>query len=171
MIQSDEKSTTTTNDGRGGADPRAGEPEQSELAAMLRQTKRDIRDFFENVSRIASLEVQRLKLRATDKLLRGATFAVFGIAGVACAVYASVLVVSGIRGAVGEWTGRAWIGDLAAGALVLGLFAFGFSFIRGRARKSVLARVAEMKARAAASTESAPPVPRAPTAPAKEKSR
>ena len=169
MIQSDEKSTTTTNDGRGGVDPRANEPEQSELAAMLRQTKRDLRDFFDNISRIASLEVQRLKLRATDKLLRGAMFAVFGIAGLACAIYASVLVVAGIRGAVAELTGRAWIGELVAGVLVLGLFAFGFSYVRGRARQSVLARVARMKARETAPTVPAPPAPV--KEPAKETSR
>jgi hypothetical protein len=177
MIQSDEESKTTTNDGRGGADDQSGEPEESELAATLRQTRHDIRDFFDKVSRIAGIEVQRLKLRAVDKLLRSATYVFFGIAGLACAVYAAVLVISGIRGAVAEWTGRAWIGDLAAGALVLGLFWFGFAYVRGRARKSVLARVAEMKARATAPTVSAPPAPpapippKAPAAPVKETSR
>jgi len=108
--------------GSRSADPGASEAFAS-LGARLLQDAEEIGAYFKL---LLATRADRARLRAREAALRAAGVAAALLALSALLVTAVVLVTSGLAGALTELTGgRAWLGELATGALLLTALALG----------------------------------------------
>jgi hypothetical protein len=106
---------------------------------MARQAARILHEEFEQqATRMLHGEFESVLEQAEARLRRLAIFAGLIVAGAG-------LIVVGLAGAAGEWLGRAWLGQLAVGAIL----AVGAVVWRGLANSAAKRRAAEEALRAA----------------------
>jgi hypothetical protein len=92
-------------------------------------------------TRLWQLEVERTRLRIVRAARRAGWALWLGAIGLAVTVTAAVLAVQGLAAALGSLFGRAWAGDLAAAAAVLGGLALVARAVFARADRATLARL------------------------------
>jgi hypothetical protein len=100
---------------------------------------RHIRRIVQNATGVATIAARKLQLKAVDGLTGFATALVaLFVASVAAAV-AAVLFVLGLRDALMQAAaGRAWVGELGAGLVVLAAVFLGMRWVRARARRGIV---------------------------------
>jgi hypothetical protein len=106
----------------------ASEPESpgeespsSGLEFQVKELRSDLGDIHASLKRTVRIEWQRLQVRAIDACFRAGYFLCLFAAILAASVTAALLIAIGIREAFVAWSGSAWIGNLGAGAVILGL--------------------------------------------------
>lgn len=103
---------------------------------------RHLRGGAASLVQIAALRWRRAQLRMVEAGFAVALRLGALVAAVALTVAAAFRLVAGVEHAITRATGEAWIGELGAGVLTLGLLVATARLARRRARRNVLARVA-----------------------------
>ena len=87
------------------------------------------------VTGIAALEWRRVRLRAAAASLRGVGWLLILFYSLAAAASAAVLVVLGIRDAIGRWAGAHWIGEIGAGMVAGSVLLLAIAAARAAVRR------------------------------------
>jgi hypothetical protein len=109
---------------------------------------RHLRDGVASLARIVALRWRRAQLRMVEAGFAVALGLVALVAAVVLTVAAAIRLVAGVEHGIARATGEAWIGEVGAGVLVLALLFATVRLARRRARRGVLARVADVEVRA-----------------------
>lgn len=127
-------------------DGRSGKPDfgQAEVDALFGRTRTELTNLFGSLRRIAFVEWQGIRLRAVDAAFRGAFFVCAFFFLLAASISASLMLVRGLRLALEAWSGAAWLGNLAGGAIVIGLLAAGAIAAHRKVRRNIV-RTAEAR--------------------------
>jgi len=104
---------------------------------------RHLRSGAASLVQIVALRWRRAQLRMVEAGFAVALGFVALVAAVALAVAAALRLVAGIEHRITRAIGEAWIGEVGAGVLTLALLVATVRLARGRARRGVLARVAD----------------------------
>lgn len=119
-------------------DPTGEGASSVELEALVRELRVHARGIYGSLKRLVFVEWQRMRLRAVDGFFRAAFFlCVFGF-GLAASVTAAFMIVRGLRGAILAMSGNAWLGDLGAGLLILGIALGGSLAVRFHLRGGIV---------------------------------
>lgn len=108
---------------------------------------RHLRDGAASLARIVALRWRRAQLRMVEAGFAVALGLVALVTAVALTVAAAIRLVAGVEHGIARATGEAWIGEIGAGVLTLALLAWTLRLVRRRARRGVLARVADAEVR------------------------
>ena len=92
---------------------------QPHIETLFAHTRAEITSLLSSLKRIAFVEWQGIRLRALDVFFRGAFFLCLLGFGLTASISASLMLVSGARGALQSWSGAGWVGELGAGTIVL----------------------------------------------------
>ncbi|MFG0315895.1 MAG: hypothetical protein ACF8XB_01380 [Planctomycetota bacterium JB042] len=131
----------------GRPEPANGEDEEARAERELREAWRALRsdaaECVDDLRATGAVHAERLGLRLRNALLAAAGAAVVALAIAAVAVFSAVEILRGVSLALVRWTGEAWVGPLAAGALGWAAVAAAFLLWRRRADQKLAARLEE----------------------------
>ena len=115
--------------------------EAGSLDATLAALQADIRRVLKGARRVVRVEAQRLHLFAVETFFRGAFYICLLGFALTASISAALFVVRGVRGALLAWSGAEWIGELGAGAVVLGVISLGGLAVRHQLRLKLMRRL------------------------------
>lgn len=105
---------------RAGSDGSRAGDRLAEIVELLRGALADLAEMRAAGLRLAKLRADRAKLALRRTLFLAAMLAIVGLAAAVALGAAAVLLVSGLAGALNAlFESRVWVGELAAGAIVL----------------------------------------------------
>jgi hypothetical protein len=107
-------------------------PEADSSEALVRELRSDLGRIRDSIQRTLGVEWQRLRLRAVDACFRAAFLACLFSFAVGASLAGALLLALGLREALTLWSGAPWLGNMGAGAALLG-FAMG-ALLASRAR-------------------------------------
>ncbi len=119
--------------------------EGSEFFARLQQHAGDL---VSQIGALIQIQIDRRRLEVRRMIVRAALVSIFALPAAILIGVSAWRVSAGLAGGFAEWFGgRAWAGDLAAGALVLLAVALGAAFaIASGARRSLEEKAAKYEA-------------------------
>jgi hypothetical protein len=110
--------------------------------------RRHLRDGAASLFQIVALRWRRAQLRMVEAGFAVALGLLALFAAVALTVAAAIRLVAGVEHGITRATGEEWIGEIGAGVLTLALLLVTVRLARRRARRGVLARVADVEVHA-----------------------
>jgi hypothetical protein len=111
------------------------------LDATLNALQTDVRRVLKGARRVVRMELQRLHLFAIETFFRTAFYICLLGFALTATISASLFVVRGVRGALLAWSGAEWVGELGAGAVVLGVISIGALTVRAQLRQKLMRRL------------------------------
>lgn len=123
----------------GGPQADIGEPRGgNDAAAHWKELRGDVDRLLSSVKHAWAVERKRLHLRVVDAFFRTTFFLCIVGFGLTASISAALLVVQGLRNAVGAWSGAQWVGELTAGIACLVVVVIGGIAVREHLRREIL---------------------------------
>ncbi|MFN0241724.1 MAG: hypothetical protein ACKVWV_02435 [Planctomycetota bacterium] len=121
------------------ADGNIGEPRDGgDAAAHWKELRGDVDRLLSSVKHAWAVERKRIHMRAVDAFFRTTFFLCILGFGLTASISAALLVVQGLRNAVGAWSGAQWVGELTAGIACLAVVVIGGIAVREHLRREIL---------------------------------
>lgn len=116
----------------------SGDP--ASLDASASQLWTDVQRVATSARRVLFVESQRIHLFAVETFFSAAFYLCLLGFALTASVAASIFVVRGIHSALRAWSGAAWIGELGAGLVVLGVVFIGGRVVRANLSRDIVKR-------------------------------
>lgn len=111
---------------------------EGDVAAHWDELRGDVDRLFSSLKHAWAVERKRLYMRAVDAFFRGTFFLCILGFGLTASISAALLVVQGLRNAIGAWSGAQWVGELTAGLACLAVVVIGGLAVREHLRREIV---------------------------------